>query len=80
MQGFLLALVSPIKNILLTKGHFLVYDYMFRGISNALNSYFELPTMKESNVSIRPSNNFVLIGNHFFSSRVTTTTGLLPVN
>jgi hypothetical protein len=48
--------------ILLAKGHFLVSDSMFRRISNALNSYFGLPAMKELNVSIRPSDYFVLIG------------------
>ncbi len=34
--------------------------------------------MKELNMSIQPSDNFVLIGNQPFSLRVTTTTGLLP--
>jgi hypothetical protein len=52
---------------------------MSHRISNALNSYFGLPAMKELNVSIRPSNNFVMIGNQPVSLRVTTTTGLLPV-
>jgi len=36
-------------------------------ISNPLNSYFGLPTMKELNVSIQPSYNLMLIGNQPFS-------------
>jgi len=35
--------------------------------------------MKELNVSIQPSNNFVLIGNQIFSLWVTTAAGLLLV-
>ncbi len=40
---------------------------MLHRILNALNSYFGLPPMKELNVSIRPSENFVLIGNQPYS-------------
>jgi hypothetical protein len=65
--------------ILLAKRHFLVSDYMFYRILNALNSYFGLPAMKALNVSIRPSNNFVLVGNQPYSLWVTTTTGFLLV-
>jgi hypothetical protein len=50
--------------ILLAKLNILVSNFMFRRISNALNSYFGLPTMKEFNVSIRPSDNFLLLGNN----------------
>ena len=35
--------------------------------------------MKELNVPIQPSGNFVLIGNQQFSLWVTTTMGLLPI-
>ena len=51
---------------LLAKRHFLVSDSMFRRIPNALNSNFGLPAMKELNVSIRPCDNFLLIGHQLF--------------
>ncbi len=59
----------------------MVADSMFHRISNALNSYFGLPAMKELNVSIRPSDNFVLIGNQPYSLCLVShnTTSLLPV-
>jgi len=57
--------------ILLAKNHFLVSNTMFRRISNASNSYFGLPTMKELNVSIRSSDKLcadwqptLFLGNH----------------
>jgi len=53
--------------ILLAKRHFLVFDSVFQRISNAVNSYRGLPAMKELNVSIRPSENFVMIGNQPYS-------------
>jgi hypothetical protein len=52
---------------------------MFHRISNAFNSYFGLPTMKELNVSIQPYDISVLIGNQPLSLRVATTMKLLPV-
>ena len=51
----------------LAKGDFLVSYYMFCRIRKALNSYLGLPATKELNMSIRPSDNFVLIGNQPFS-------------
>ena len=64
---------------LLAKRHFLVSYSMCCRILSASNSYFGLPANKEPNVSIQPSNNFVLIGNQPFSLRATTTPGLLPI-
>jgi hypothetical protein len=65
--------------IILAKRIVLVSDSMLRLISNALNSYFGLRTIKELNVYIRPSDNFVLIGNQPFFLWVTATTCLLRV-
>jgi hypothetical protein len=55
------------NNILLAKRLFLVSYSMFCRISNALNSYFGLPAMKELHVPTQPVDNFVLIGNQPFS-------------
>ena len=47
--------------------HFFVSDFMLCRISNASNSCFGLPTMKELKVSIRLSNNLTLIGDQPFN-------------